>query len=241
MKSWIILAIFSVFGFRLCADPNGNAVLVYHLKPASKIGETVFVPPSLHPIDEETGTTTTQTAKFQYYHIILYNPASDLFEKEYVIKFEKDKKAGRIYQRNALGVSYSTYFKLPKTATPTLRYLIGTTFQASGRDVNPGNVCGKMIRANIPLSERIDVGAAEKYYLPKEMSGRMVQQVSGGWQLLALYGRLNTTYTKHINQSGLTLEEAFQYLSEILSTQGYGGPIKPQSIDTSQPVSYDNF
>ena len=142
-----------------------------------------------------------------------------------------------------IGVQYKTYSKKPAEAggSPKLEYLLGTVFQANGTDTNRGNILCKMIRGNIPLSERVDVGAAEKVYIPKELTGRMLLQTSDGWMLFALYGRLQENFTDKANNDNMTIEQAFDYVSGILENRGYGNKLTPTQINADNQILFEDF
>jgi hypothetical protein len=225
-------------------EKKGNVVLVYQLRYVNKIkaSGTKFLPSSFYKVND-AGKAEYVKPRFRYYHIIQYNIDDKKFEKEYVIKYEKDKKSGRIYQRQAVGVTYETYTKVPRdgTSEPHLEYLIGSVYQANGRDVNRGNVLCKMIRGNIPLVERVFVNGPDKVYIPKEMTGRAIIQTSDGWQLFAMYGKLHETITDEVNGNAMTLEQAFDYVSQRLEDSGYGDKLTPKEIDFSQEISFEDF
>jgi hypothetical protein len=244
MKKIFLILGLSLISLMSFAQEKGNVILVYQLRYVNKIkaSGTKFLPSSFYSVNAD-GKAEYIKPRFRYYHIIQYNIDEKKFEKEYVIKYEKDKKTGRIYQRQAVGVTYETYTKVPRdgASEPHLEYLIGSTMQAEGKKTNPGNTMCKMIRGNIPLSERVFVNGPDKVYIPKELTGRAVLQTSDGWQLFAMYGKLHETITDKVNGDAMTLEQAFDYVSGRLENNGYGDKLTPTEIDFSKQITYENF
>jgi hypothetical protein len=163
------------------------------------------------------------------YHLIELDPATREYVKEAVIMYYEGE------QFQDYGCKYKEYIDSKKdTKTHIAGSVIQVPKNSSSKSWGTDNKgFGKLAVGAFSNTKPRNVGYSEKVVVPTRIRGRLItfndntgKSAAEVWSNKLFFLKLNGKETKYVNKNSMSLEEAFDYISEKLEAQGYGKALK---------------
>jgi hypothetical protein len=222
-KLLAVLVLMSLMSPLLMAqNKNNSVILVYPAKIYN------------YSHDQVQGTDYLQYLVKDWfaYHLIELKPDTREYLKEAIITYYEGE------QFQDYGCGYKEYIDSKKDTkshiTGSVMVVPKNSSNKSWGSDNKG--FGRLAIGAFSNKRGRNVGWSQKVVVPTKIRGRFItfndkKGKSAGevWSNKLFFLKINGKETKHVNQNNMSLEEAFDYISEKLEVQGFGKAIKYDS------------